>query len=365
MDDFNDDDFTFARPAPKPATTTTTTTTTTTPDESAASKKITKQLMPWVEKYRPERLSDVISHASILSTIDKLITTGGMPHLLLHGPPGTGKTSTALAISRQLNGGKESGMVLELNASDERGIDTVRDKIKAFAGSRAALPGVMKLVILDEADSMTKVAQFALRRVMEMYAKTTRFIIIANYVNKIISALQSRCTCFRFGPLDHDSVYKHLEMVCNEEGLEFTAEGLEHVMLLSKGDMRMCLNIMQACKAAYNIVDKPSVYLCTGAPEPEQINKIIQLLLNQNYETVLNGLIDVQIKHGLSLIDIITSLHEQLLRMNLPDGILSFVLIKLSEIEVALTAGCGDRLQLLALIGIFQIAKTMLQQQAE
>lgn len=320
-----------------------------------------KSKMPWVEKYRPETLSQVISHGPILSTIDKMISSGGVPHLLLYGPPGTGKTTTAFAIARQLNGSNYRRMLLELNASDERGIDTIRDKVKTFASSRQISATGIKLVILDEADSMTRVAQYALRRIMELYAHNTRFIIIANYVNKLIPAVQSRCTRFRFGPLDSVSVYKHLRQVATQEQVEFTTEGLQHVIQLSHGDMRMCLNIMQACKAAYNLIDEEHVYLCTGAPRESELQIIVKTLLNESFAAGVACLQTSQ-RNGLSMGDILTGVHEVILRLNIPDAILAFMLPRLATIEASLAQASSESTQLYAIVGVFQLTKEMLLQ---
>ncbi|KAH9691264.1 retrovirus-related pol polyprotein from transposon RE1 [Citrus sinensis] len=176
---------------------------------------------PWVEKYRPQSLADVAAHRDIVDTIDRLTSENRLPHLLLYGPPGTGKTSTILAVARKLYGAQYHNMILELNASDDRGIDVVRQQIQDFASTQSFSFGVkasVKLVLLDEADAMTKDAQFALRRVIEKYTKNTRFALICNQVNKIIPALQSRCTRFRFAPLEPVHVTERLKHVIEAEG---------------------------------------------------------------------------------------------------------------------------------------------------
>lgn len=173
--------------------------------------------LPWVEKYRPATLDELISHADIIATISTFINAGKLPHLLFYGPPGTGKTSTVLACARQLYGPKFRSMILELNASDDRGIDVVREQIKNFASTRKIFDRGFKLIILDEADAMTQIAQAALRRVIEKYTRNVRFCIICNYVGKIIPALQSRCTRFRFGPLERAQIETRLDYVIAQE----------------------------------------------------------------------------------------------------------------------------------------------------
>ncbi|SLM39647.1 dna replication factor c subunit [Lasallia pustulata] len=210
--------------------------------------------LPWVEKYRPNTLDDVSGHQDILATINKFVDTNRLPHLLLYGPPGTGKTSTILALARRIYGNRNMRqMVLELNASDDRGIEVVREQIKTFASTKqifSALPkagdtptlGAYKLIILDEADAMTSTAQMALRRIMEKYTANTRFCIIANYTHKLSPALLSRCTRFRFSPLKEADIRGLVDRVIEQEGVQISAEATDSLVRLSKGDMRRALN---------------------------------------------------------------------------------------------------------------------------
>lgn len=212
-----------------------------------------------VEKYRPATLADVSGHQDILATINKFVDTNRLPHLLLYGPPGTGKTSTILALARRIYGAENiRQMVLELNASDDRGIDVVREQIKTFAstkqifggGASRSGGGSYKLIILDEADAMTNTAQMALRRIMEKYTANTRFCIIANYSHKLSPALLSRCTRFRFSPLKEQDIRVLVDKVIEEENVKTTQDATESLVRLSKGDMRRALNVLQACHAS-------------------------------------------------------------------------------------------------------------------
>lgn len=216
-----------------------------------------------VEKYRPATLADVSGHQDILATINKFVDSNRLPHLLLYGPPGTGKTSTILALARRIYGADNMRqMVLELNASDDRGIDVVREQIKTFAstkqifsmsggagGNKSSLAG-FKLIILDEADAMTNTAQMALRRIMEKYTANTRFCIIANYSHKLSPALLSRCTRFRFSPLKETDIRVLVDKVIEEENIKILPEATDSLVKLSKGDMRRALNVLQACHAS-------------------------------------------------------------------------------------------------------------------
>ena len=227
--------------------------------------------LPWVEKYRPSSLDDVLAHQHIISTINHLVESNSLPHLLFYGPPGTGKTSTILAVAQRLFGKATSSMVLEINASDDNGINIIRDQIKNFASTQKLFSKGIKLIILDEADNLSSDAQSALRRVIEKYSSHTRFCLICNYVSKIIPAIQSRCTRFRFAPLEHKHMTNRISEIAKLENCTVTADGLDALLKLSQGDMRRILNIMQACVMAFPTVNADSVYNCTGKPHPEDV----------------------------------------------------------------------------------------------
>jgi len=281
--------------------------------------------LPWVEKYRPDALEDVSGHQDILATINKFVDSNRLPHLLLYGPPGTGKTSTVLALARRIYGKKGMRqMVLELNASDDRGIDVVREQIKTFASTKQifnsmAKPGeansigAFKLIILDEADAMTSTAQMALRRIMEKYTANTRFCIIANYTHKMSPAVLSRCTRFRFSPLKEEDIRRLVDQVVEKEQVNIQAEAVDSLVRLSRGDMRRALNVLQACHASSkqtllmcekvltrmlgtplqlkgqakpdpasvnrDLITNETIYDCIAAPHPEDIQTITNSLL--------------------------------------------------------------------------------------
>eukprot|EP00897_Mesotaenium_endlicherianum_P002333 jgi/Mesen1/2127/ME000152S01210 len=311
---------------------------------------------PWVEKYRPKTLADVAAHKDIIDTIDRLTTENRLPHLLLYGPPGTGKTSTILAVARKLYGNQFQNMILELNASDDRGIDVVRNQVQDFASTQSISFGAkanVKLVILDEADAMTKDAQFSLRRIIEKYTKSTRFCLICNYVSKIIPALQSRCTRFRFAPLDGPNVHSRLSLVIQQEGIDVTADGLKAVVQLSSGDMRKALNILQSVQMASPHVDEDAVYLCTGNPMPRDIERIAFLLLNSSFSDAYQQVGEMRTLKGLALIDICRQLHPFVMKIEMPAGVRVHLLDAMADIEYRLAFGTSEKLQLGALVAAF------------
>merc|ERR1719408_984418 len=246
-----------------------------------------KELLPWVEKYRPSSLQQLVAHEDIIRTIERMMNKRQLPHMLLHGPPGTGKTSTITALAKTMYKEKYKSMTLELNASDARGIDVVREQIKTFvsvkqlfASASGTASGQPKLVILDEADNMTNTAQFALRRMIEQYAPNARFILICNFSSRIIPALQSRCTKLRFGPLSDEQIAGRLRYVAECEKLELTEDGCQAIVQVGGGDMRRVLNVFQTTSMGHSVVDANAVYSSTGVPHPSDIDQFLSTLMS-------------------------------------------------------------------------------------
>mmetsp|Transcript_61134 Transcript_61134/g.149656 ORF Transcript_61134/g.149656 Transcript_61134/m.149656 type:complete len:368 (-) Transcript_61134:124-1227(-) len=336
-----------------------------------------KNDLPWVEKYRPNKLSDLIAHEDIIRIIDKLIDSNNLPHLLLYGPPGTGKTSTIVAAAKKMYGEKKYGsMTLELNASDSRGIDVVRNEIKEFAGTKmlfGSSSSNVKLIILDEADAMTSDAQFALRRVIEKYAKNARFCLICNYVSKIIPALQSRCTRFRFAPLQPSQIQGRLEYVAKQENIDLKPDAIDAILNLSGGDMRRVLNLLQSSAMSAGSVAEgttPSsaaggnavtltgtdVYLTSGSPLPEDIDTILNILLNeQSFRVACEQITDTCSTKGYALADVLKDVALRIgtgtLKLDTPA--LARLLDGMSQVEERLASGTNESVQTASLVGVF------------
>ena len=248
-----------------------------------------------MEKYRPNSLSDLISHEGYHRHYRQVDGVRSLAALLFYGPPGTGRRQRYWRVPSKCMGKNLNSMVLQLNASDDRGIDIVRNQIKTFAGTEETFQLRDKVdLILDEPDHMTNDAQFALRRVMEKYSKTTRFCMICNYVSKIIPALQSRCTKFRFAPLSIDQMKVRAQHVISSENIHVTEDGLATVLRLARGDMRKVLNVLQATSMAHDTVNEENVCSSTGSPLSSDIKKCIDWLMNATVKDCFENIRNLQ-----------------------------------------------------------------------
>mmetsp|Transcript_39820 Transcript_39820/g.40609 ORF Transcript_39820/g.40609 Transcript_39820/m.40609 type:complete len:339 (+) Transcript_39820:48-1064(+) len=233
--------------------------------------------VPWVEKYRPEFLRDVVGNSEAVSRLSAIAQAGNLPNIILAGPPGIGKTTSILCLAREMLGDIYKNAVLELNASDARGIDVVRNKIKMFAQKKVTLPpGRHKIIILDEADSMTSAAQQALRRTMEIYSTTTRFALACNNSTKIIEPIQSRCAVLRYTRLSDAEVLLRLQQVCSFENISFEMNGLEAIIFTAEGDMRNALNALQSTVSGFGHVTSENVFKVCDQPHPVKLRAVIQ-----------------------------------------------------------------------------------------
>lgn len=309
----------------------------------------------WTEKYRPQKLSEIKGQHDIISRLIAFLESKSFPHLLFAGPAGTGKTTAALAISRELYGENWRDNILELNASDERGIDVIRNKVKDFARTKALEDIPFKIIYLDESDALTKEAQHALRRIMEDYTHTVRFILSCNYSSKIISPIQSRCAVFRFKPLPKESVIEILSKIIENEGLTYVPEALELIYEVSEGDMRKAENLLQACASVTKNINVKSVTEVVGFAEPKEISKIIQLAIAGKFTDAKRKLVNVMVDYGLSGLDIIKQMQKEIWKLDLDDKLKINLIKSCGEYEFRLVEGSNEFIQLAAMLAEFSL----------
>ncbi len=306
--------------------------------------------LPWVEKYRPKKLDEIVGQDEIVKRLKAYVKAKNMPSMLFAGRAGIGKTASALALAHELYGDDISRNFLELNASDERGIDVIRGKIKDFA---ATLPygGVpFKIIFLDEADALTRDAQQALRRTMEKYAKTCRFILSCNYSSKIIEPIQSRCALFRFKPLSDEDIIKRLEYIAKKEGLHVTKDGYKAIVYVAEGDMRKAINTLQVAAILGKKIDENVVFKVASRAKPEEARKMIDLALKGKFTDARKQLDKLLYEYGLSAEDILLQLHREVIEMGLDDRAKLEIIDRIGEANFRVTEGANERLQLEALL---------------
>lgn len=305
----------------------------------------------WTEKYRPRSLSDVVNQKEIVERLKKFVSEKSIPHMLFAGPPGTGKTTVAHALAHDLYGENYRQYMLELNASDERKIEVIRTKVKEFARSRVVGDVPFKVILLDEADNMTADAQQALRRLMELYSASTRFILTANYPSKIIEPIQSRCAVFRFVALKREDVVQRLTYICTKEKVKFNEKALETIYEISEGDMRKAINILQAA-AAIGEVTEETVYKVVGLAHPKEVREMLMLALSGNFIEARKKLRDLMVTYGLSGVDIVKQIHREVFsgEIKIPDDLKLMISDYAGEIQFRLVEGADDEIQLNAFL---------------
>jgi replication factor C subunit 2/4 len=306
----------------------------------------------WVEKYRPNTLDDISAQTNVVSSLKNALKSKNIPHLIFFGPSGCGKTSTIIALAKELFGDKYNERIIELNASDERGINVIRDKIKIYA--KQSINNIdnippWKIIILDEADTMTPDSQFALRRIIEQYSKITRFCIICNYHNKIIDPIISRCSLFRFKPIQNNDIIKKLQFICKQEKFECSNNLLQKIVSICRGDLRKAINLLQKCYNSFG--DKLNEELLdeiSGVIPTEKFNQLIDYIKNKNTKMVDN-IINNIILEGYSMVNQIMLFHNYILSMDISSENKSNILCKLAEIDQNLIKGCDEYIQFMKL----------------
>ena len=311
-----------------------------------------KDFTSWVEKYRPLNLDEITAQTEVIQSLKKVLKTKNLPHLIFFGPSGCGKTSTILALSELFGEKLYNDRVIELNASDERGINVIRDKIKKYA-KKAINPNEnappWKIIILDEADNMTSDSQFALRRIMEEYSKLTRFCIICNYHNKIIDPINSRCALFRFKPIKENEIFNKLKDISEKENLIISDDFLNQIIKYSRGDLRKAINFLQKCKNQYgNILKQDMLNEISGIIPIDKFNELIDAIISKNSKIIDKVIMDL-VNAGYSLVNQIIFFDNYIKNSDNASNIKSLLSLKLTEIDNNLLKGGDEYIEFMRL----------------
>tara|TARA_Y100000310_G_C20692579_1_gene823300 strand:+ start:31 stop:1008 length:978 start_codon:yes stop_codon:yes gene_type:complete len=309
----------------------------------------------WTEKYRPSNFSEMYGQEEIVRKIKAFVEKKNMPHLLFSGPAGVGKTTLALVIARELYGDIWRNNFLETNASDERGIDVIRIKVKDFARTKSVGTDLPKIVYLDECDSLTKEAQQALRRTMETYSGTARFILSCNFSSKMIDPIQSRCAVFRFKPLSINGMNSIIDAISKKEGLSLSDEAKTALYDLSGGDVRRVINTLQSCAVLNKTIDVSTLYEVSNFAKPTEIDSVIKISLNGEFSKARDKLLEIMLNYGLGGLDIIKQIQSEILNLDVDDMQRLRMIEKCGEVEFRLVEGSDEFIQLEGLLASFGI----------
>ncbi len=309
----------------------------------------------WTEKYRPKTLDEVVGQASVTDRLKGYVEAKNMPHLMFAGTPGTGKTTCALALARSMYGDSWRGNFIELNASDDRGIDVVRGKIKDFARTAPIEGAEFKIIFLDESDALTNDAQGALRRTMEKYSKTCRFILSCNYSSKIIDPIQSRCAVFRFRPVSNTEIQKVVDRIAAEEKLDLGEGAVEALIYIARGDVRRAVNTLQTAASLGEQITPDTIAKVSGSANEDEITNILKSAMMGKFNDACNKLDNVMITYGLSGQDVIRQIHAEISKLGLPIESKVKLIDKTGEIEFRIIEGSNEKIQLEALLAYFAL----------
>ncbi|MCL5419955.1 MAG: replication factor C small subunit [Candidatus Marsarchaeota archaeon] len=312
---------------------------------------------PWTEKYRPSSLKEVIGQDAIVDKLKEFVKAKSFPSMIFSGPAGIGKTTAAIALARELYGDKLNEALLELNASDTRGIDVIRGRVKDFARTLPLSGGMVKIIFLDEADALTPEAQHALRRTMEKYSSSTRFILSANYASKIIEPIQSRCVVLRFKPLNEGEMKRYIERIAKSEGLEVDDKAVEALIYVSEGDLRKMTNIMQSTAVSEKKVTEKAIYDIAARARPKEIAAMLRYALAGDFVKSRSELNTLILSHGMSGEDILLQCYREALNLDVEDNLKLKMISMIGDYNFRIVEGANDRIQLEAMLASLALVK--------
>lgn len=310
----------------------------------------------WIEKYRPIRLADIVGQDEIVERLSSYVRTKNLPHLLFTGTAGVGKTTAAVTLAREIFGESYQMNFRELNASDERGIDVVRNQIKQFARTTPLGDATFKILFLDEADALTTDAQAALRRTMESYAQTCRFILSCNYSSKIIDPIQSRCAIYRFRPLSPDAVQEEVRRIAKRESLDVTPDGMEAIVYIAQGDMRKAINALQGAAIVNRQISAATVYAITSTAKPKEIDELLALSLRGDFDGAESLLSHLMHERGIAPNELINQCYRALLKRDMDRSLKVQLIDHLGEADFRLSEGADADIQMEALLARFVLS---------
>ncbi|MDE1865036.1 MAG: replication factor C small subunit [Candidatus Micrarchaeota archaeon] len=316
--------------------------------------------LPWTEKYRPKSLNDVIGQKLIVDRLKSFVERGNFPNMIFAGSPGVGKTAAAVALAHDLYGSSLDGAFRELNASDDRGIDVIRGKVKDFARTISINKVPIKIIFLDEADALTADAQHALRRTMEMFAAETRFILNANYASKIIEPIQSRCVVFRFKHLNEDEMKIYINRIAQGEGLNIDDNAVEALIYTSEGDMRKLTNTLQSSALQNKNITEQSIYNVAARARPKEIVAMLNFAVTSKFDEARGELDNLILRHGMSAEDILTQCYREVQNLTVPERTKLEIMRELGDCNFKIVEGANERIQMeamLASIALLSIKK--------
>ena len=312
----------------------------------------------WVDKYRPKTFEDIIGQDYFVKRVSAFIESKSLPHLMFAGSPGTGKTTTALVVARELYGENGTkGNFLELNASDDRGIDIIRNQIKEFAKLKSLADVPYKIICLDEADSLTKDAQQALRRTMEKYSTTCRFILACNEMAKIIDPIQSRCVIFKFKGLTKDALKELIDKIEKSEDLKIESDAKDFLIESSKGDVRRLLNTLQAAASIDKSVSLKLVNEILDYVNPKEVQQMINYAILGDFFKARGEMVKLRTLKGLSALEILKEIYRQVLEMEIDSNLKVKFVDRIATVEFRLVEGSDEELQLEALLAMMSLLK--------